>query len=282
MDMPAWFRRLTSRPGLAASHDAPKVGCFIIGVQKGATTALVEYLREHPSLQIPAIKEVHFFDNEEVDWRRPDYAPFHSYFGWDDPGVLARADATPITAYWPDALERLQRYNPEAKLILILRHPTFRANSHWRMERVHETEPLSFEEAVSEVGRSRVREAPNGAHRSFSYVERGLYAGQVRRLLKLFPRRQVLFLRTEDLWLDTQRTISTVERFFGVPAQLTVESRYIVPVQTRQVGGLAPEVRARLDALFAPDIVETERLTGLDLAHWRRPDYREPMIATSG
>lgn len=282
MDMPAWLRGFTTRSRRSASDEASKVGFFIVGVQKGATTALVEYLRDHPSVQIPAIKEVHFFDDETVNWRHPDYGRLHAHFGWDDPAVMARGDATPITIYWPNALERLHRYNPAAKIVLILRHPTFRADSHWRMERVHEAEPLAFEAAVSDAGRDRVREAPNGAHRNFSYVERGLYAGQVRCLLRLFPRRQILFLRTEDLWLDTQKTISAVERFVGVPSLLQVQSRYIVPVHTTQVGVMGADVRARLDALFAPDIAETERLTGLDLAHWRRPDYQEPMLPVSG
>ena len=281
MSMPTWLRVLTTRSRRAEAGKDPKIDFFIVGVQKGATTALVEYLRDHPSLQIPAIKEVHFFDNEDVDWWEPDYGLLHAHFCWNDPAILARGDATPITAYWPNALERLQRYNPAARIIFILRHPTFRANSHWRMERVHGTESLAFEDAISVAERNRVREAPGGAHRNFSYVERGLYADQVRRLLKLFPRLQILFLRTEDLWLETQRTVSVVERFIGVPVLLRVRPRYIVPVRTRQVGVMGADVRARLDALFASDIAETERLTGLDLAKWRCPDYCEPMVASS-
>ncbi len=282
MNMAAWLRRLTTPSKRIASIEGPKVDFFIVGVQKGATTALVEYLRDHSSLQIPAVKEVHFFDNENIDWQRPDYDQLHAYFCWDDPAVLARGDATPITIYWPHAVERLHRYNPAARIVLILRHPTFRANSHWRMERVHEAEALDFGDAVSEIGRSRVRQAPSGADRNFSYVERSLYAGQVRRLLRYFPRRQILFLRTEDLWLETQKTITCVESFIGVPNQLEVASRYIVPVYTTQVGIMDSGVRAKLDSLFAPDIVETERLTGLDLSHWRRPDYQEPMLPAFG
>ena len=280
MGLSSWFRRREASVRHVAPGGSRTVDFFIVGVQKGATTALVEYLRDHPSLQIPAIKEVHFFDDEDVDWQEPDDTKLHAHFGWDDPSVLARGDATPITMYWPQSMERLQRYNPRARIIMLLRHPTFRAHSHWRMERVHQDEALSFEEAVSDVGRSRVREAPNGAHRNFSYVERGLYAGQVRRVLRLFPRRQILFLRTEDLWLETQRTVSAVERFIGVPPLLQVQSSYIVPVRTTQVGPFDPRVRAKLDDLFAGDIAETQRLTGLDLAHWRQPDYREPMVAS--
>ena len=46
-----------------------RVEFLIAGVQKGGTTALFDYLVEHPSLDLPAIKEAHFFDDERgVDW----------------------------------------------------------------------------------------------------------------------------------------------------------------------------------------------------------------------
>ena len=54
---------------------------LVVGVRKGGTSALFEYLREVPALQLPAVKEAHFFDDEErVDWSAPDYAPYHALF----------------------------------------------------------------------------------------------------------------------------------------------------------------------------------------------------------
>lgn len=172
---------------------------FVCGVQKGGTTALARFLGHHPDLALPEAKELHFFDDESIAWCAPDYERLHAPFT----GVSRQrrwGEATPIYSYWPRAIERLATYNPDAKLILLLRHPAFRAWSHWRMETMRGYEVLPFSAAIRPIGRERVRAATGGVHRVFSYVERGLYAPQVERLLRLFPDRQLLVVRTHALW----------------------------------------------------------------------------------
>jgi hypothetical protein len=142
------------------------VDFFIAGVQKGGTTALDHYLRAHPQIQTAAVKEVHHFDNDTVDWRKPDHSWLESFFDWSVPAVV-RGEATPIYTYWPDSLKRMHRYNADAKLIVGLRHPSFRAFSHWRMETTRGAETLAFEHAIGWQARSRVRLEPRGAHRVF-------------------------------------------------------------------------------------------------------------------
>jgi hypothetical protein len=101
--------------------------CFLIaGVQKGGTTALFDYLRDHPQLNLAPEKEVHFFDDEAQDWSAPDYDAFHARFAPAGPGRIS-GEATPIYTYWPDSLERIRAYNPEMKLILLFRDPIARA-----------------------------------------------------------------------------------------------------------------------------------------------------------
>ena len=50
------------------------------GVQKAGTTALFSFLSKHPEIFLPARKEVHFFDNENLDWSRPSYDAFENIF----------------------------------------------------------------------------------------------------------------------------------------------------------------------------------------------------------
>jgi hypothetical protein len=256
---------------------------FIIGVQKGGTTALDAYLRRHPSIQMPRVKETHHFDNEGLDWTSPDHGGLHRQFDWAIEGVL-RGEATPIYIYWPWSLPRLRQYNPRAKLIVALRHPTLRAYSHWRMEVGRNAETLSFEEAVSEFGRNRVKEAQGGVHRVFSYVERGLYAAQTRRLFEFYSRENVHFLRTDGLWTDPAGTLAAVERFLGVgaAASLLAEQAYVVPGASAETGEMPRDARSRLDAIFREDIRETAALAGLDLSDWLAPEYREPMRPLAG
>lgn len=259
----------------------PRVDFFIIGVQKGGTTALDQALRQHPQIQMAAGKELHFFDDEQsVDWNAPDYGLLHRFFDWTAQDVL-RGEATPITIYWPQSLERLQAYNPAAKLIVMLRHPVHRAFSHWAMETARGYETLDFDAAISPAGRRRCADAPGAHHRVFSYVERGLYAGQIERLLSLFPRRQALFLRTDRFWQTPAATLASIAAFLGVDAApfAAARSRYIVPVPPAPTPPLRRRTARRLSAIFAETIERTGALTGLDLADWHSPRYQEPMPA---
>jgi hypothetical protein len=75
------------------------------------------------------VKEIHYFDDEHIDWIEPDHAHLHAAFDWSASGVV-RGEATSVYTYWPQALYRLHRYNPLAKLIVGLWHPSFCAFSH--------------------------------------------------------------------------------------------------------------------------------------------------------
>ena len=192
-----------------------RVGFLVAGAQKAGTTALFDYLAEIPALELPAVKEAHFFDDEEkVDWAAPDYAPYHALF--HDPDRLW-GEATPIYCYWPNALERVRAYNPDIKLILLFRDPIERAWSHWKMEyaRGKETEPFGW--CIRE-GRARMAEAHPypGFHRVYSYVERGFYGRQLARALALFPREQLLLLGSDALRQDPTDTIRAVCDFLRI------------------------------------------------------------------
>ena len=257
------------------------VDFFIIGVQKSGTTALVDYLRGHSGLQLSQEKEVHHFDDEErIDWSAPIHDRLHAQFDWGVDHVL-RGEATPIYVYWPPSLLRLRSYNPAAKLIVGLRHPSFRAFSHWRIETSRGNDDMPFQRAVSQEGRERVSRAPGGVHHVFSYVERGFYAAQIERLLKLFPRAQLHFFRTDRLWDEPGATLTAIERFLGVENLLgpRVQRRYIVPVAPMGTNTPPAHVRSRLDETFRNDIRRTSELTELDLSDWLHANYREPMHA---
>ena len=251
------------------------VDFFIAGAQKCGTTALDHYLRSHPKIQMALTKEIHYFDDETINWSAPDRGRLKSQFDWSAIDVI-RGEATPIYVYWPDALARIAAYNATAKLIIGIRHPTYRAFSHWRMETERGLESLSFEKAVGPEGRRRVQHAPRGAHRVFSYVERSLYSEQIATMLDLFPREQVYFFRTDQLWREHERIISDVQDFLRVRKCINQGRRYVVPDDTRAAAHILPaQTRARLDGLFAEDIQKTAALTKLDLSDWMNQSYEE-------
>jgi hypothetical protein len=193
-----------------------RISIFVCGVQRGGTTSLYAHLREHSALSPPSVKEIHFFDNETLDWAKPDYAPLDSYFASNE-GERQRFEATPIYAFWSPSLRRIHAYNPAAKLIFLFRDPFERAWSQWQMEYERGDETLSFATAIRE-GRRRMDGLPLLApeRRVYSYIERGFYAEQVMRALTYFSRDQMLFLRSQDLYCDHVGTLKRIADFLRI------------------------------------------------------------------
>lgn len=202
-----------------------KIDFIVAGVQKAGTTALFDYLADDPSYALSKAKEVHFFDDERVEWSQPDYSSYHACFDWTRPAI--RGEATPIYIYWPRALERIARYNPRIKLIVMLRDPIERAWSHWRMETSRGVETNTFSWCIREGRRRLLEGKPWGAHREFSYVERGFYGEQLERALGLFAREQLLLLEADDLRRSPDKVLQSVAAFLHAPAPPSVEAREV-------------------------------------------------------
>lgn len=227
----------------------PLVSFLVIGAQKAGTTALYDYLTEIPGISLPRQKEVHFFDDESIDWDRPDYDAYHANFAEHGEGL--RGEATPIYCYWPGSLERIHAYNPAMKLILMLRDPAERAWSHWRMETARgvETEPFSW---CVRQGRRRVFErVPWGHDREVSYVERGFYGEQIERVLQIFSPDQLLVLQANALRDDPTAVLGRVCAFLGLAAPPRLEPREVHV--GRDMGGAPEADLAFLKGLYARD-----------------------------
>ena len=62
--------------------DHRRIDFIVMGAQKAGTTALFDHLSDDPALGLSKVKEVHFFDNDALDWATPDYGPYHDQFDW--------------------------------------------------------------------------------------------------------------------------------------------------------------------------------------------------------
>src|SRR4029077_5369135 len=190
-----------------------RVDFVIGGTQKGGTSALDSFLRQHPEICMPTTrKELHFFDREEED---RDYKKYHRNFKPKKKQHRVVGEASPIYMYWETAPYRIWKYNPKMKWILALRNPVERAFSAWNMETKRGTEKLPFAEAIEKEPERR-RTALPLQHRVFSYIDRGFYAHQVRRLFNIFSTGNCLVLLNEDLRRDHTKTLRHVFEFLGV------------------------------------------------------------------
>src|SRR5688572_16023025 len=169
---------------------------LIMGAHKSGTTALTYFLFQHPDIYIPKKKEIHFFDNEPVfnhSNGSVDYEIYHKEFEVP-PTVRLIGEATPIYMYWKPAARRIKQYNASIKMIFILRNPIDRAYAHYNWARDMEDETQTFPIALR-LEKQRLLESLPLQNSIFSYVDRGYYARQIKRLLKYFPLSQMHFIK---------------------------------------------------------------------------------------
>jgi len=203
-----------------------KPNFLIIGAAKAGTTALYEYLIQHPDVFMSEPKEPQFFPLE-YDKGMQFYLE-HYYSGWS--GQHAIGEARPTNLYLPYVPERIWNCLPDAKLIVILRNPTERAYSAWSMFYSYRSESLSFEDAITKnIERiekdglpdteSKWRayiDSKDPKDRYRIYVDAGYYDEQIKRYLEFFPREQIKFILFEDFIKQTDTIVKMVWEYGGV------------------------------------------------------------------
>ena len=236
---------------------------FVIGgTQKGGTSALDSFLRQHPEICMPSTrKELHFFDREDEN---TDYNAYHANFE-PKPQHRATGEASPIYMYWETAPYRIWKYNPKMKWILALRNPVERAFSAWNMETKRGKEKLPFAEAIEKES-ERCRETLPLQHRVYSYVDRGFYAHQVRRLFNIFGGDRVLVLLSEELRNAHQKTLRQVFKFLGVDPSFVPPEASVF--EQEYSGKIDAQLKSQLIDTFYFDIKELEKLIGRTLSPW--------------
>jgi hypothetical protein len=250
-----------------------RVGFLVAGVQKAGTFSLFQLLRQHPKVGMSTTKEVHFFDNETtVDWSRPTYNKYHSYFV-NDPNKAVLGEATPIYIYWPNALKRIKTYSPDIKLILLFRDPIGRAFSGWCHQKRKGRETLSFSDAIRQ-GRERISTQGDFANRHFSYVERGFYGCQLDRVLQEFPKENILCIDSRQLSSAPSHLLDVISTFLGLDTtahNVTPRHANKRPTDATPLHPSAEDVKL-LAMLFAPDLDKFARLVDFSIDHW--PTFR--------
>jgi hypothetical protein len=242
------------------------VDFVICGTQKGGTTALDAYLREHPEVCMADRKEVNFFDKDRYFTdKRPNYSKYQAYFSPKRTHKVL-GEATPIYMYWKDAPKRIFEYNSKMKIVLILRNPIERAYSHWNMERSRNRENLSFKDAIN-IEQKRSREALPYQLRTFSYIERGCYLEQIRRMWEFFPKENVYIIRSEDLKYNPEVCLNNLADFLGISYFRNVKSKN---VHSRPyVCRMGKEEKIYLLSIFEPEIKALEKELKWDCSNWR-------------
>ena len=295
-----------------------KPNFFIVGAAKAGTTALRNYLEQHPEIYFSPIKETHFFSKDidsfnfrdefkaKVNTSKGAHQKFITnqeeyltlFTGVKEESVIGEATASYL--YSQKAAGNIYQFNPNSKVVIILRDPIKRAFSHYLMDKRMSFTDQSFLEAVKED----ISKTKKGWGISNLYIELGLYYQQVKRFLEIFPSNQLLILYHEDLQKSPPATLAQITAFLGIKsdyffdtnqkhnvAALPRNAKTITLIRKLNITALIPKVITNrfkwvfynkknlpqltnddiktLGNYFADDIEKLESLLKKDLTHWK-------------
>ena len=308
-----------------------KLNFFLIGAPKGGTTLVHERLSLHPQVFLSPVKEPNHFSvdidpsrfsaafraNTKLDAaaylsKKPlvarqvgffqDPAQYAELFEGAGPEHIAVGECSTSYLWSKEAANRVAQAHPRARILAVLRNPVERLHSHWLMARKYGFTDLDLMDAV-EADRSH---AHPGWGQSELFVEAGLYAEQLHRWLREFPRERVKILFSEQLsdpnaweelqqWLGLDGPIPEVNGNRSNPAgraRMEGLNHWVTRLGMKEAAGrmvpqflklglkriwytdeglpgLSDADRAALWPLFESDVEELEILLDIDLAHWR-------------
>lgn len=193
---------------------------FIVGAPKCGTTAMSDYLDQHPDVFM-ATKELHYFGADLVRRRTPPPS-LDEYLGcFKGAGTALRlGEASVRYLVSVSAAAEIRAFSPDARIIIMLRDPVeLMVALHAELafsgvEDIQDFATALDAEPDRRAGR-RITAAANVAEDLFyrSIVD---FAPQVERYLGAFGRDRVLVLFLEDLRRDPAGTVASVYRFLGV------------------------------------------------------------------
>ena len=247
-----WYSQQLSQPSF-----------MIIGTVKGGTSSLYSYLCHHPNVIPPLQKEINFFSkklNRGIDW----YLAHFPQLPLE--GKFITGEATPNYMYSEKAGKKLLENFPKIKIIAILRNPVDRTVSQFYMAKCLGQESKKFTEFVPQEIQilTELNNNPQNYQRLINkmsiYFRRSLYIHFLKKWVNIFPKEQLLILKSEDMYENPAAITKQVFDFLGLPDYQLLEYKNYFP-------GSYPEIdaslRHQLSELFQPHNQKLEEYLGM-------------------
>ncbi|MGV6827643.1 MAG: sulfotransferase domain-containing protein [bacterium] len=221
-----------------------KPNLFIVGVQKAGTSALAGWLSQHPQVFMSFPKEPGYLAFGDAGYQFRDgnglFTPAHDFVVDSLEDYLALFDSAgtdiPVmgeasTWYFaiPGMAQRIQAFNQEARVIVVLRNPVDRAYSAWCHARRDNMEPMETFSAALDAEPDR-----NDIEYLLRYTEMSCYSEHLAEYQECFGTRlQVLFY--QDLRDQPDRLFAQVCDFLSIDRDVNIDfgQRYNASGQPR-------------------------------------------------
>lgn len=201
-----------------------KPNFFIVGAPKCGTTALSEYLRSHPNIFMSDPKEPHYFAEDFPKHRLAQTIDeYLELFKDANQNHEAVGEASVWYLHSDVALKNIHQFNPQAKIIAMLRNPSQMLPSY------HSQALYNCDESESDFERAwnLQRERAQGMNiprlckepKTLQYGRIARFGEQIEKLLTIFPRQQIQIIWYEDFAADTRKAYESALNFLEVPTE---------------------------------------------------------------
>lgn len=219
-----------------------KPNFFIVGAPKSGTTAMAEYLNQHPDVFIPEAKDSHFFGSDlhfvnnithPPDLFRVNEKIYLSWFAGRQEKRLGEASV--LYLYSKKAASEIKAFNADAKIIIMLRNPVdmlYSMHGHFLSDLNEDIE--DFEQALAaETDRKEGRRIPETTFSvdGLFYREIAKYAKQVQRYLDIFSHEKVHIILFDDFKSSTADVYAQTLGFLDVSQQFVADFQVINPAK---------------------------------------------------
>ncbi len=235
---------------------------LIIGAMKCGTTFLFHYLNEHPEIEMSRVQEVNYFSRHY--YRSKWY--YRSFFPLKSKGMKSGESGIHYI-FDPRCAARIKKDLPNTKIILLLRNPIDRAQSHYNQ--IHTIDTANdFEEAIKleseRIGKLEKKIADRKyftsvEYETYSYASRGLYHKQLSKWLEHYSLEDLLVIKSEEMYANPKDTFAKVYAHIGVSEVFPSSIR---PQNSRSYAPMPANLRNELKGFFADDAAKLTQLLG--------------------
>ncbi len=200
------------------NHLSEKTDIFIVGAPKCGTTSLARYLNDHPNIFLSEPKEPSYFSTDIKSHTIATLTEYNGCFSGAKNGQLL-LDASPWYLFSKDAAVNIKAYNPDAKIIIMLRNPVDMIYSLHYQHYYNGCETLPFTMALREERNRRVTEkAPcmREDYKKFLYSEIARFDEQIERYRRNFPSCNIRVIKFDDFVCNTEEIYKSCLKFIGV------------------------------------------------------------------
>lgn len=215
--------------------ESKKANLYVVGAMKAGTTFFTEILSQHPQVYMSPIKEPHFFINSlpENLYEPSRFFSIKNYFANDFPAPLHiakvekldqyqklfslaeekhlyRTEASTAYLHAPESAGLIHEYNPNTRIIILLRDPLKRAFSHYNMDKGLGRVKKDFESIIID----EIAKYKNASLQWNSYLGMSFYKKPIKKYRSLFE--NVLVVNFEDLTRNKKETLKIVSDFLNI------------------------------------------------------------------